>query len=103
MEGTVSCSPRTFEGSFSSLSSSPCPAHLAVQDSRDYLLPIGPPALAGTFSGAQSFWFLPIGGFAKNGLLAEPPCVHLCQALCWEQRTLSCSKADHALPSWGSQ
>lgn len=41
----LSCS-RTFEGSFSSLSSSPCPAHLAVQDSRNYPLPIAPPALA---------------------------------------------------------
>ena len=32
MEGTVPCSPRASEGSFSSLSSSPCPAQLAMQD-----------------------------------------------------------------------
>lgn len=34
MEGTVPCSPRASEGSFSSLSSFPCPAQLAMQDNR---------------------------------------------------------------------
>lgn len=67
-------------------------------------LPIGPPALA--------IWNLPWG----PGLLVPPNLlfcprmgslqelhVSICASLCWEQRTLPCSKADQALPSWGSQ
>ena len=81
MERTVSCSPRTFEGSFSSLSSSPCLAHLAVQDSRDYPLAYRTsctgytePSLGPRASGSSPFVVLP-----KNGLLAGAPCVYVCQ------------------------
>lgn len=46
MEGTVCCSPRTFEGSFSSLSHLPAQLTWQCRTVETTHLPIGPPALA---------------------------------------------------------
>lgn len=70
------------------------------------------PSLPCPYLPALAIWNLPWG----PGLLVPPHLlfcprmgslqelhVSICASLCWEQRTLPCSKADQALPSWGSQ
>lgn len=88
-------SPRTSLGSYSS--SFPARPSYGCRTAEATEYPQGLQHwLHGPLTGARGSGSSPVGCFTQ-----QFPHVHLCQALCWALRTLQCSRADLALPSWG--